>query len=70
MRAQLAEYYRHRVDLVLTSEMLGTKFAQGPLKLKEWFRDVISIHDWDVRVWIGYRPYFAFVASGFEAQNL
>ena len=68
MKTQLAEYYRHRVDLVLTSEMLGTKFAQGPLKLKEWFRDVISIHDWDVRVWIGYRPYFAFVASGFNQQ--
>ena len=68
MKTQLAEYYRHRVDLVLTSEMLGTKFAQGPLKLKAWFRDVISIHDWDVRVWIGYRPYFAFVASGFNQQ--
>jgi len=73
MQAQLDEYYRHGVDLVLTSEVLGMKFAQlpqGPPKLEAWFREVVqrNNNEWDIRVLIGYRPYFDFAVSGFNQQ--
>ena len=59
MQAQLAEYYRHGLNLVLTSEVLGILFAQpsrGQPKLRDWFQDVLGRNDWDVRMYFGYRP--------------
>ena len=71
IHAQLEEYYHHGVDIVLTSELLGLYFAQGQRgkqKLQKWFREVVEKNAWDIRVLIGYRPYFDFALSGFNQQ--
>ena len=74
MREQLNEYYRAGKDVILSDEVIGIMFdgREKPKQLgrsreglNSFFRDVARSNNWDIRVLIGYRPYFDFTRSVF-----
>jgi len=72
VRDELDEYYQAGADVILTDEQIGIQFARS-MKPKDYdrqesgarkfFEEIVKRNDWEVRLLIGYRPYFDFVRS-------
>jgi len=75
MIQQLDEYFRMGLDVVLSDEVIGAMFAIPENKkhheraresLVALFEKMLRRNDWEIRLLIGYRPYFDFVKSQFS----
>jgi hypothetical protein len=66
---QLNEYYRAGVDVILSDELFGETFKSDRGKEHlEVISNVIRGNNWEIRVLIGYRPYFEFVKSAYSQE--
>ena len=72
MNNSLNEYYANGTNVIMSDEVIGAMFSSGGrnterarFALKEWAN---LIQNWDVRIVLGYRPYFDFVLSSYNEQ--
>jgi hypothetical protein len=67
---QLNEYYRTGVDVILSDEVFGAMFRRKKRGIEglEIFSNILRSNNWEIRLLIGYRPYFDYVRSQYS-QN-
>merc|ERR1719416_8066 len=72
MNQTLHEYHRDGKDIVFSCEVVGVMFSNTGRHQERQLSSLkllaSILQDWDVRVLIGYRPYFDFVTSQFNEQ--
>ena len=71
MNATLQSYYHSGKDIIISDEVVGIMYSEKKLAKRSTqamqdFADLVR--DWDVRILLGYRPYFDFVISQFNEQ--
>ena len=70
--AQLNEYYRNGVDIILSDEvfgeMFGSKALKNNVKALQDFSNILRSNDWEIRYLVGYRPFFDFFKSVYSQR--
>jgi hypothetical protein len=77
MTKQLDTYFEAGVDVIYSEEVLGAQFAypkhrgaetsrRYTSQLPRFMNEVVRKNNWDVRILIGYRPYFDFLRSEYN----
>jgi hypothetical protein len=71
MNVTLQSYYHSGKDIIISNEVVGIMYSEKKLAKRSTqamqdFADLVR--DWDVRILLGYRPYFDFVISQFNEQ--
>jgi len=67
---QLDAYYESGGDAIISDEVIGIMFSvkneRANTALKDFFNQVLRRNPWEIRVLVGYRPYFDFLRSQFS----
>jgi len=67
MKETLDEYYKQGVDVIITNEFFW--LLGGGSDMLTFFNDFVKRNMWEIRVLIGYMPFFDFTRAGYYQSN-